>query len=328
MPTNLPPEYFEADARYRAAKTTEEKIARLEEVLSTIPKHKGTEKLRADLRRRLSKLRAETGTRKSISKHISAFRIDRQGAGQVAVVGPTNVGKSALVAALTNAAPEVSDSPYTTWLPTPGMMTVGYVQIQLIDTPSLDRDFVEPELLDLIRRADLILVVVDLQANPIRQLEETVGFLQEQRIVPSQRRDHYAEQKRLTFIPLIVVVNKDDDEKWDEDWEVLRELLGQEWFLVPASATTGRHLEPLKQAVFDHLGIMRVYAKPPGREADFSAPFVLRQGSTVADFAGKVHQDFLDKLKAARVWGSGVYDGQLVGRDHVLHDGDVVELRI
>jgi len=329
MPANLPPEYFEADARYRAAKTPEEKIARLEEVLSTIPKHKGTERLRGDLRRRLSRLRVEAaGTRKSSSKHISAFRIDRQGAGQVAVIGVTNVGKSALVAALTNAAPEVSDVPYTTWLPTPGMMTVGNVQIQLIDTPSLDRDFVEPELLNLIRRADLILVVVDLQANPIRQLEDTVSFLQEQRILPRHRMAHYPESQRLTFISLIVVVNKVDDERWDEDWRVLDELLGQEWTLVPASALTGRHLDRLRQAVFDHLGIVRVYAKPPGREADFSAPFVLRQGSTVADFAGKVHKDFLDRLKMARVWGSGVYDGQLVGRDHILHDGDVVELRI
>jgi len=329
MPANLPPEYFEADARYRAAKTPEEKIARLEEVLSTIPKHKGTERLRGDLRRRLSRLRVEAaGTRKSSSKHVSAFRIDRQGAGQVAVIGVTNVGKSALVAALTNAAPEVSDVPYTTWLPTPGMMTVGNVQIQLIDTPSLDRDFVEPELLNLIRRADLVLVVVDLQANPIRQLEDTVGFLQGQRILPRHRMAHYPESQRLTFIPLIVVVNKVDDERWDEDWRVLDELLGQEWTLVPASALTGRHLDRLRQAVFDHLGIVRVYAKPPGREADFSAPFVLRQGSTVADFASKVHKDFLDRLKMARVWGSGVYDGQLVGRDHVLHDGDVVELRI
>lgn len=328
MPTNLPPEALEAEKRYREAKSIAEKIACLEEFISTIPKHKGTEKLRADLRRRLSKLKAESQARKKVGRHDSAFRIEREGAGQVVVIGPTNVGKSALVAALTNATPEVADYPYTTRIPTPGMMPVENIQIQLIDTPPLDRDYVEPELMNLIRRSDLILLVVDLQAYPIQQLEDSIALLQEHRIVPRHLKDRYAEQGRLTFKPLLVLVNKSDDESFDEDFEVLRELVGDDWPLLPVSATTGRNLECLKQAVFERLEIIRVYSKPPGKEPDFSAPFVLRKGSTVADFAGKIHQDFLEKLKAARVWGTAVYDGQMVSRDHVLHDGDVVELRI
>jgi ribosome-interacting GTPase 1 len=328
MPINLPPEALEAEKRYRAAKSVAEKIARLEEFISTIPKHKGTDKLRADLRRRLSKLKAAPKTQKGVSRRASAFQIDKEGAGQVVVVGPANVGKSALVATLTNATPEVADYPYTTWTPTPGMMPVENIQIQLIDTPPLSRDYVESELLDLIRRSDLILLVVDLQTYPIQQLEDTIAILQEHRIVPLHLKDRYTEQRRLTFIPLLVLVNKSDDESSYEDFEILCELLEDDWPLLPVSATTGRNLERLKEVVFERLEIIRVYSKPPGREPDLSVPFVLEKGSTVADFAGKVHQDFLEKLTAARVWGSAVYDGQMVGRDHVLQDGDVVELRI
>ena len=328
MPTNLPPEYFEVEKRYRAARSTEEKVACLEELLGTIPKHKGTDKLRADLRRRLSKLKATAQTQKGSGRRDSAFHIDREGAGQVVVVGPTNVGKSALVTALTNATPEVADYPYTTRKPIPGMMVVGGVQIQLIDTPALERDLVEPPLLDLIRRSDLVLLVVDLLAYPIQQLEESVAVLREHRIVPRHQEGQHTEPPRLTHVPLLVLANKNDDESSDGDFEVLDELLGGDWPLLPASAVTGRHLDRLKQAVFEELGIVRVYSKPPGKEPDYSAPFVMKQGSTVGEFAGKIHQDFAVKLKSARVWGSATFDGQLVGRDHILHDGDVVELRI
>jgi len=328
MPTNLPPEALEAEQRYRAAKSLAEKIACLEEFISLIPKHKGTDKLRADLRRRLSKLKASSDqARKKAGRRESAFHIEREGAGRVVLVGPPNVGKSALVATLTNARPEVSPAPYTTWEPTPGMMPIENIQVQLVDTPPLTGDYVEPELLNLIRGSDLILLVVDLQTYPIEQLENTVAILQEHRIVPSHWQDRYADQQRITFKPILVLVNKTDDPSWDEDFEILQELLDDEWTLLPVSATTGRNLERLKQAVFERLDIIRVYSKPPGKEPDFSAPFVMKKGGTVEDFAGKIHQEFLEKLKSARVWGSATFDGQMVGRDHVLHDGDVVELR-
>ena len=328
MPTNLPPEAVEAEGRYRAAKSVVEKIARLEEFIGTIPKHKGTDKLRADLRRRLSKLKTASSTGKGVSKRDSPFHIDKEGAGQVVVVGPANVGKSALVATLTNATPKVADFPYTTWKPTPGMMPMENIQIQLIDTPPLNRDYVEPELPELIRGSDLILLVVDLQTDPVQQLEDTIAWLKEHRIAPRRLKDRYTEQRRLAFIPLLVLANKNDDENSDEDFEIFRELLEDDWPMLPVSATTGRNLERLKQVVFEQLEIIRVYSKPPGREPDLGAPFILKRGSTVAEFAGKVHQDFFEKLKTVRVWGSVVYDGQMVQRDHVLRDGDMVELRI
>ena len=328
MPLNLPPEALEAEQRYRAAQSVAEKIACLEEFISTIPKHKGTDKLRADLRKRLSKLKSAAQSPKKVSRQDSPYHIDKEGAGQVVVIGPPNVGKSALVATLTNATPEVAASPFTTWQPTPGMMPMENIQVQLVDTPPLNRDYIEPELVDLIRRSDLILLVVDLQADPIHQLEDTIALLQEHRIVPRHLQDRYIEQRRLTFVPLLVLVNKNDDQDFDEDFEIFCELLEDDWPLLPASATTGRNLERLKLVVFERLEIIRVYAKPPGKEPDLSAPFVLKKGSTVAEFAGKVHKDFLERLQSARIWGKDVYDGQMVGRDHVLHDGDVVELRI
>jgi ribosome-interacting GTPase 1 len=328
MPTNLPPDYFKVEELYREAQTNEEKIRYLEDMMAIVPKHKGTDHLRADLRRKLAKLKEASETRKGTGRQISPFHIDKEGAGQVTLVGPTNAGKSALVTALTNATPDVAEYAFTTWTPTPGMMEVENVQIQLIDTPSLDREHIEGELINLIRRADLLLLVVDLQAFPIEQIESTIAFLEERRIVPPRRQERYAGEHGFIFIPLLVVVNKCDGESADEDFAVLCELLEEDWPLIPVSAATGRNFDRLKQAVFERLEIMRIYAKPPGKEPDLSRPFVMKKGGTVEEFAGKVHKDFLENLKSARVWGSAAHDGLMVSRDHVLQDGDVVELRI
>jgi hypothetical protein len=352
MPTNLPPEYFEAEKRFRLARSPAEKIACLEEMLSLIPKHKGTDHLRADYRRQLSKLKSSAQAHKKTGTQPSAFRIPREGAGQIAVIGATNTGKSSLVAALTNAEPEISEMPYTTRRPLPGMMAAGGAPIQLIDTPPLDRNWrLEPELIDLIRRADLILLVVDLQADPVEQLEKVVAILEDNAIIPAHRRAKYhgsgeerqpslkmrskgvdaavsaqLESRLATYHPVLVVANKCDDESLDELCAIFREMLDAEWLLEAVSARTGRNLDRLKQVVFDQLGLVRIYAKPPGRPTDLEAPFVLRKGATVEDLAGRVHKDILENLKFARVWGSTAFDGQMVQRDYVLHDGDIVEL--
>ena len=328
MPANLPPDYFDAEKRYRAAKTNKEKIARLEEMLTIMPKHKGTDKLRADLRRRISRLKDSSQAKKKASRHDSAFHIDKEGAAQVVVIGPTNTGKSALVAALTNATPEVSAFPNTTWKPTPGMMPVDNIQIQLVDTPPIDREYLEPELIDLIRRADLLLIVVDLQADPMSQLEQCVALLDAYRIVAFRLKDTADAQQAVTFIRFQVLANKADDDASDEDLGILTELLEDDWPVLAVSAATGRHLERLKRCVVRRLELIRVYSKAPGKEPDFDSPFVLRKGSTVADFAGMVHQDFAKGLKTARLWGKRVFDGQLVQREHRLEDGDVVEMRM
>jgi ribosome-interacting GTPase 1 len=329
MPTNLPPEYYKVEEQYRAATSPSARIKLLEELISTVPKHKGTDKLRADLRRKLSKLKSDSRSKKGVGRHESAYSIEREGAGQAVVIGPANTGKSSLVAALTNADPEVAPFPFTTWSPTPGMMQVENVQVQLIDTPPLNRDYLEPELLDLIRRADLVLLVVDLMADPIGQMEASVAALEAQRIGPAHREERYRGQSRWSTVPFLVLVNKADDEDAVEDYEIFCDLLEEKWPCMPISVSSGHNLDRFQREVFERLDLMRVYSQAPGREADRSAPFVMKRGGTVADFAAAVHQDFYEGLKAARVWGSSVtFEGQMVSRDHVLHDGDVVELRI
>jgi hypothetical protein len=244
------------------------------------------------------------------------------------VVGATNVGKSALVASLTHAAPEVGDFPHTTWKPTPGMMPLENIQIQLIDTPPLSKAYVDPEMMDLIRRCDLVLLMVDLQTDPLQQLEDTVALLREHGIVPLRLKDRYTDQRGISLVPFLIMANKNDTAATDENLDIFRELLNDNWPMIAASVSTGRHLDLLQVTIVDRLNIIRVYSKSPGKKPDRSSPFVLKKGSTIADFASKVHQDFAQKLKAAKVWGSAVFEGQMVQRDYVLQDGDVVELQI
>ncbi|MCX6553014.1 MAG: 50S ribosome-binding GTPase, partial [Acidobacteria bacterium] len=120
MPANLSPEYHRAEERLRGARSPDEKIAALEEMLRVIPKHKGTDHMQADLKGRIAKLRKEIG--KKGGKGGFTFIVPREGAGQVAIAGPPNSGKSSLVRALTRATPAVGSYPFTTREPVPGMM--------------------------------------------------------------------------------------------------------------------------------------------------------------------------------------------------------------
>ncbi|MBW1674386.1 MAG: 50S ribosome-binding GTPase [Deltaproteobacteria bacterium] len=328
MPANLPPTYFEAENRYREAKTPAEGIAALEEMLAIMPKHKGTDKLKADLRRRISKLKSKQQEKKKLGKRDSGYKIEKEGIGQVVLIGAPNVGKSSLVAALTNADPQVAEFPHSTWKPTPGMMYFEDIQIQLIDTPPISKEHTEPWLFDVIRRSDMLLVVVDVQTDPVQQLEETISFLEEHRIAPLRPSNLYEDKAGWTFLPFLVIANKNDDHLIDENFEIFKSLLKDNWPLVNVSAKTGHHFDILKQTLFDTLEIVRVYTKTPGKEPDLSTPFVLKKGSKIEDLVAKIHKDFLETFKYARIWGGNVYDGQMVQRDHILQDGAVVEVRV
>lgn len=331
MPTNLPPEYYKIEKLYKEATDHAEKIELLEEMMSKIPKHKGTDHLRADLRRRLSKMKtASSQTKKSGSRQTSAYSISKEGAGQVVIVGMPNVGKSSLVAAQTNAAPDVSQAPFTTWVPTPGMMKIENIQVQLIDTPPLNPDHIEADLFNLLRKCDLILVMVDLHADPVDQLETTMALLAQQRIIPEHLEDQFQDEfLRIFTKPCLILANKCDDEQDEEVYSIFQELLENECPMIPISVKTGRNIDLLKQQIFEKLKVMRVYSQAPGEKAKTHLPFVLPIGSTVETFAGKVHQDFAENMKSARVWGkSAAFEGQTVSREHVLKDGDIVELNM
>lgn len=324
MPANLTPDYLEAEKRFKSAKSTDEKTAALEEMLATIPRHKGTEKMQAELKRRLSKLRAEQARRPS-SRLGLIHRVEKEGAGQVVMVGPPNSGKSLLVRRLTHAAPEVADYPFTTRVPLPGMMAFEDVQVQLVDLPPVHPDFPESWLYQIIRNADAALLVVDLSdPDLLEDLETTLAQLANAKV--------HLEQTELPpspgwlHKPTLLVANKMDASGAPEDYEILRDLYGARLAMVKTSAETGEGMETLRHAVFENLGIIRVYTKAPGKKLERTAPYILKHGAHLVDLAGHVHQDFLAQLKYARLWREGRFDGQMVNRDHVLEDRDVVEL--
>ena len=328
MPTNLPPEYFDAEKNYKEAQGAEEKITCLEELIRTIPTHKGTDRLRADYRRRLSKLKAGAQSNKGSSRHKSVFKVEKEGCAQVAVIGTPNVGKSSLVAAFTNAAPQIGNYPFTTQVPLPGIMDFKKVHIQLIDTPPLSRQHIISEVFDLIRGADLILLLVDLLTDPLSQISETMELLIEKRIYPPDYELSEEEEKRGKVKKILVVANKDDDLQADENLEIFLELLEMDSEVIAISLLNRRNLDLLKDKIYNYLNIIRVYSKATGKPASMDHPFVLKKGETVQDFCRQVHKDFAANLKVAKAWGTGVFDGQKVHRDHVLHDGDIVELHL
>jgi ribosome-interacting GTPase 1 len=219
-------------------------------------------------------------------------------------------------------------APQRTWEPLPVMLEFENIHLQLVDTPPLSRDFAEPGLKELIRHADLVVLVVDLQQDPIEQLQDTIALLEEYRIAPQDRQDRYLQGQPMTFLPFLVLVNKCDDQPAEELYQIFCELHDEKWPCMPVSAFTGRNLDRLKREMVEKLDLIRVYTKAPGKEPDFTRPYAMKEGSTVEDLAGRIHKDFLEKMKSARVWGKAVFDRQQVQRDYVLQDGDIVEIHI
>jgi len=326
MPANLPPQYLEAERRYRLAKDPEEKIEALQAMLAIMPKHKGTDKLHAGLRRKIARLSQEA-EKKYATARKTGFYIRREGAGQVILVGPTNVGKSQLLAAVTEASPGIAPYPFTTQTPIPGMMKFENIQIQLIDTPPIGRRNVRILLANTLRGADLIAIVVDLGIEPISQVETTLQGLGEARIEPVT--DNAPEATPGSYQKkMLIIGNKYDLEISSGNWLKLNSQYNALFPMVSVSAREETGLEELKEAIYKTLDILRVYTKTPGSKAELSEPVILKRGSTVQDAAESIHKDFRDKLKYTMVWGSGKFDGQKVSREHILRDGDIVEFHM
>jgi ribosome-interacting GTPase 1 len=328
MPANLPPMYFEAEKHYREAKTPEEKIRALEEMLAIMPKHKGTDKLKADLRRKIAKHKEESQQKKGGARSLTAYAIAREGAGQIVVIGPPNTGKSSLVARLTNATPEVADFPHTTWKPTPGMVPYENIQFQLIDTPPISNEYTDPLMVDLLRRSDILAVMLDLKADILQQLEDTLAILGEWRIFPEGTTAAENLRKPPFYKKTLFLINKVDEEGDRGDYEAFLELTEMALPSMAVSVAKGRNLTAFVERIYEMLNIIRVYTRAPGKDPDRASPFVLPKESKLEDLAEKVHKDFREKLKYARVWGKAVYDGQMVQKDYVLQEGDVAELHI
>ena len=329
MPANLTAQYKKAEQRYKAANTDEERLDALEEMLREIPKHKGTEHLQADLKKRRSKLRAaiESGGKKSGGiRHVDVFHVPKSGAGQIAFVGMPNSGKSAILAALTNAPVHVAEFPFATDRPVPGMAAFEDVQIQLVDTPPITADFAPPGLVNTCRNADMLAIVIDLAGEVLEQMEVCTAYLDSHTLILDEsaaEKDAAANRlARKTF----VIATKTDIAP-EGTLETLRELTARPFEYIEVSAETGQGLDILMRRIFEMLDIVRVYAKKPHKDVDRTNPFTLKRGSNVHDLAYLIHRELADKLKTARAWNSpAVYDGQSVPREHILSDREVIEL--
>jgi len=332
MPANLTQQYLFAEERFKAATTHEEKVAALEEMIRELPKHKHTEKMFADLKTRLSKLRKEGESRAAggPGKHSEAPVIRKEGAGQVFLVGAPNTGKSALVAALSKAPVEVTEYPFTTRKCIPGMAAWEDVRFQLVDSPSVDPTFLEPNLMPLLRQADAAVVVVDLSAPEcLDQPGWVFEALGQARIDVKPGTVHtVARELGRSVLPGFVAATHADHPDAPVALELLADELTGRLPVVPVAAGEPASVKTFAKACFDLFGAVRVYSKQPGKEAERDAPFLVPIGGTVLDFAERVHRDFRERFDFARVWGPGKYDGQRVARDYAVLDGDVIELHL
>jgi hypothetical protein len=328
VPANLPPQYKEAEERYRQAKTTPEKILALEEMLAIIPHHKGTDKMIAQLRKRLSQHKEESQRRPSASRQHDPFSVRKEGCAQVVLVGLPNSGKSQILASLTNALPAIADYPFTTRAPLPGMMKFENVQIQLVDAPPLMDEFAETGLFNLIRNAEALAFVLDLSEDCRTQVDLILEELDRRRIKVLQKTEEKKSAVGFFYKRAILIGNKADLPEARENCRVLLELFSSKYAAICVSAKENLNLEESKGEIFSILDSVRVYTKAPGKPADLSDPVILAEGKTVLDFAAQIHKDFAQKLKYARIWGKEKYDGQMVPRDYVLRDGDIIEMHM
>jgi ribosome-interacting GTPase 1 len=328
MAVNLTPQYHEAEEEYRKAQTAEERLEALQKMWREVPKHKASEKLQAELKQKLSDAKKEVEKEQKTPKKVGvSYKIPRQGAGQIVLIGSPNTGKSSVLTKLTRATPEVAAYPFTTREPHAGMMDWEDVRVQLIDLPPVTTDFLEPYVSSMIRAADGCLLLLDLADDdgPFAVeavLEKLAGvktvLTDKPPVEPTDLTIHYSRT--------LIGANKLDADGAADRLEIAREMFGERFPIHAFSTATGAGMEELRTALYRWLNVMRIYAKAPGKPADMTAPFTVPIGSNVLEFAGRVHQDFTETLKSARIWGTGVFDGQSVGREHVLHDKDVVEL--
>ena len=325
MPANLPPQYFEAEKRFKNAQRPEEKIEALQTMLTIMPKHKGTDKLHADLRRKIAKISEEAERKYATSR--TSFYIRKEEAGQVVLVGLPNTGKSQLLSATTDASPEVADYPFTTKVPAIGMMKFENIQIQLVDTPPATSRDSRIWLNNIARNADLIAIITDLSSQPVAQAKTVLHELEDMGIVPItsdiQDTDIGKRPRKM-----LLIGNKNDLDDFNVGSRELHQQFSSMFPVLTISAREGDKLEELKREIFNALDIIRVHTKNPGIKVDLSDPMIMPKGSTIKDAAESVHKDFRSKLKYALVWGSGKFDGQRVSQEHVLQDNDIIELHI
>jgi ribosome-interacting GTPase 1 len=331
MPANLPPQYYELEREYTREHDPREKLRLAKELLRVMPKHKGTDKLQAEMKAKISKLKKQIdgGAKSHGARQATAHdHIDKEGAGQVILIGPPNCGKSSLVETLTHAKPIVADYPYTTREPMTGMTVFETVQIQLIDTPPISSEMYENYLSGLIRNCDLVVMVADLAAKTmVEDIRFILSKLEEKRIILQSEVTEEPEDPRLCYRKTIVCGHKEYEDESGVMLGTLKEMFPG-FVVVPTSIIDDDSLAAFQKAIFDALSIMRVYTKPVGHDPDYNDPIILPIAGTVEQAAEALHKDFAHKLKFAKIWGEGKFDGQRVQGDFQLSDGDIIEFHM
>ncbi len=339
MPANLSPEYKAAEAAFRKARDPRERLDLLREMLRVIPKHKGTDHLQADIKRRIKEFsdELEGGKRGGAARSGPPLVIRPEGAAQIALLGPPNTGKSLLHARLTASNAHVAPYPFTTQFPEPGMLPVEDVHFQLVDLPAISTEHPVPWLAGALQMADACLLVVDLSdAACVEQLDALHRILRERRVSLTERwggtdappgSEAEDDDPFAIRLPTLMLANKSDlMADAEAELKAFRELTGVNYPALAVSAMTGHALADIGPWLFRSLGIVRVYTKTPGKALEKQHPFALRHGQTIEDVTRLVHKDLVRSLKYARVWSRSGFGGQHVGREHRVEDGDVVEL--
>jgi len=344
MPTNVSPEYKKAEEAYRKAREPKERLDCLRQMLSTIPKHKGTEHLQADIKSRIKDLTEElAGPKKGGRRSGPALTLRPEGAAQIVLLGPPNSGKSALHLRLTGSRAQSGPGPFITQFPEPGMLGYEDIAFQLLDLPSMSADHSPPWIASTLQTSDAVLLVIDV-SDPacVEQVEFILATLDARKIslvprwpgLPGEASDPRRveapggdiDDPFRVRLPTLLLANKSDLAPGPEEVAVLEELLGIDFPALRVSAETGAGLGELAPWLFKALAVVRVYTKAPGKEPERDKPFAVRRGDTVLDVARLVHKDIAGSFQYARLWGSSAFDGQQVGADHRVADGDTVEL--
>ena len=332
MPTNVPPQYREAEDRFRQATTIQAKIASLQEMLAIMPKHKGTDHLKAQLRSRLSRLMGdlEQSSKSKGGGRIEPFSMPKEGGGRATLIGPTNVGKSLILNSATGAKSRVGAYELSTQEPVPGMLIYEDVSIQLVDTPPISNPSTQGRLYGLLRNTDVFIIVLDLSMDSEAQTNEVISSLKEWGFQMLGKGETPPEGNPWLNKPTIIIGNKADIPGALDQYMFLEETFGDKYPVIMASAEENVGFDEMASEVFDALKVIRVYTKSPRvKVEDYvpTEPLVLPIGATVIEAARGVHKEIGQGLKYAVLWGeSGKFSGQHVGRSHQLSDRDIIEL--
>ena len=390
MPTNLPPEAMDKWEEVEAARTPRERMQKMQEFLKYVPQHKGTMKLRGEIKRKIAIIRSdlEEKKRKGVGKSSGGPKLflEKEGSAQVVLIGITNVGKSCLMSAATNSKVLVTPTPYSTHEPVPGIMDYGDVQFQLIEAPAVMKGSADGRgtgnvTLGLARNADGVILMVDLSRNPVEQLELVLAELEKSRILVNKpkgrvniNRRHAGTALRVILIghlidcnmrdvedllkeykihdaivritgnvrledvedaifettiykPAVIAANKLDLKGAEANLRILEKHIDGKLPVIAMSCERKEGLDELGKALFDSLGVIRVYTKDPGSREDTGRPFTLKRGATINDLAKSIHKEFVQNFLFAMVWAKRLpFSPKKVGLNFVLEDGDIVEV--